>query len=557
MWGWKKTRKSLKMLRPYGRIHRPWLVRGTVATLGLVLLRLAMPWPLKGVMDVLMPHGAKQSLVAWLPSSGDPILWFVGIFVLLVLGVGLAEMIQRISMAKFATHTVHDLRASAVRSVARRRGQEDPGELIARIVGDAARIKESLKGILIHASQNGLLFLGVAIVFAFISPPLSAYYFAGGMIAIAVGTYTSGRVATVFRQQRKREGAYATALLRGLENDSLDVENLNRSSASKDVVVTKMMTLSSLVVHVALAATTAVAVWVGSGQVKAGTLSAGDLFLFITYALMVHQRLVQVGRQLSRTGKVLACVHRIGALIEDGTPAAPVVKPLTASLRLEAAKLGRDRIRVGPLDLALKAGSRVALLGPTGSGKSSLLRLLAGVESPDGGRVRWDDEDVSEDTTELRARVGYLGQETTFTRARIWRLLGLSGAEAPSVETLDLLKRIGAWRLIQRMPRGLKEKLGSPELSRNEARIFRLGAILLGASPVWMMDGPFDGLPIRGARRCLDAILEKLGPRMLVVALGRPVSLERFDRVIALHEGRVRFDGTPQEWNERKLLKNK
>jgi ATP-binding cassette, subfamily B, bacterial len=550
------------MLRPYGRIYRSWLVKGTLATVGLVLLRLALPWPLKAVIEVLMPHHhAKHSLLAYLPSWGDPILWFVGAFVLLVLCIGIAEMIQRVCMAKFATHTVHDLRAAAVRGAARRGGQDEPGELIARIVGDAARIKESLKGILIHASQNGLLFLGVAVVFLFISPRLSAYFFAGGLIAIAIGGYTSSQVATVFRKQRKKEGAYATALFQGFENDSLDLDRLNQSSAVKDVRITKMMTLSSLVVHVALAATTGIAVWAGSGQVKAGTLSAGDLFLFITYALTVHHRVVQVGRQFSRSGKVMACVDRIGSLIDESAPAAapPVAKPLATSIRLEAAALGKDdaRLRLGPIDLALKAGSRIAVLGETGSGKSSLLRLLAGVDSPDRGKILWDDEDLSERPADLLARVGYLGQETTFPRARIWRILGLSGPEAPAAETLDLLKKIGAWRLIGRRERGLKDKVGSPDLSRNEARLLRLGAILLGNAPVWMLDAPVDGLSVRRARRCLNALFEKLGARTMVVGLTRPLALERFDRVVALRDGRIGFDGTPQEWNERKLLKNK
>ncbi|MBI3857306.1 MAG: hypothetical protein HY293_16590, partial [Planctomycetes bacterium] len=358
MWTWKKSRRSLGMIRPYGRIHQRWLTWGTFATAALVLLRLALPWPLKGVIEVLMPHHHhSRSHLAWLPSWGDPIAWFIAIFVLLVFFVGLAELLQRVCMAKFATHTVHDLRAAAVRGAARQRGQGEPGELIARIVGDTARIKESLKGILIHASQNGMLFLGVAAVFAFISPQLSLYYLGGGLIAIGIGFYTSSQVATVFRKQRKKEGAYAAALFQGFENESLDLDQLNRSSAVKDVRITKLMTLSSLVVHVALAITTGVAVWVGSGKVKAGTMSAGDLFLFITYALTVHHRVVQVGRQFARSGKVMACVDRIGSLVDEGAPvpAAPAAKPLAASLRLEGAALGREegRIRVGPVDLAI------------------------------------------------------------------------------------------------------------------------------------------------------------------------------------------------------------
>ena len=248
----------------------------------------------------------------------------------------------------------------------------------------------------------------------------------------------------------------------------------------------------------------------------------------------------------------MACVDRIGSLIDDGAPAAPAApKPLASALRLEGAGLER---RIGPLDLALKSGSRVALLGATGSGKSSLLRMLAGLESPDQGRIRWDDEAVA--PAELLARVGFLGQESAFTRGRVWRILGLVGPEAPAPEAIELLGNIGAWKLIEKMPRGLKEKVASPTLSRNEARLLKLGGLLLGGAPAWVMDGPFDGLSVRRSRRCLATILAKAGPRTVVISLARPVGLERFDRVIALRDGKIWFDGSPQEWNERKLLKH-
>jgi hypothetical protein len=481
MWSWKKSRRSLGMLRPYGRIYRPWLVKGTLATVGLVLLRLALPWPLKGRhRSPDAHHHPKHTHLAWVPSFGDPVLWFVGGFVLLVLLVGIAEMLQRICMAKFATHTVHDLRAAAVRGAARRGGQEDPGELIARIIGDAARIKESLKGILIHASQNGLLFLGVAVVFLFISPKLSAYFFAGGLIAIGIGVYTSSRVATVFRKQRKKEGAYATALFRGLENDSLDLDRLNQSSATKDVRITKMMTLSSLVVHVALAATTGIAVWAGSGQVKAGTLSAGDLFLFITYALTVHHRVVQVGRQLSRSGKVMACVDRIGSLIDES---APDGAGRSAPRRLVAARrrgIGRPRRTARPCPQGRVARSPCSARWSRASRASSA--FWPGSSRPIG--------DGSAGTTRISRSGPSISWRAwaTWARRRPSPAHGSGGSSAcrrgsPAPETLDLLKKVGAWPIVERLPRGLKEKVGSPDLSRDEARILRMGAILLGSAP--------------------------------------------------------------------------
>lgn len=550
MWTLKKTRRSLGILRPFGRIHRKWLVRGTLATIGLVLLRLALPWPLKGVIEVLVPKPGHAP--PFLPAWADPVLWFAALYVVLMAAVGVSEMMQRVCMAKFATHTVHDLRAAAVRGAARQGTRGEPGDLVARIIGDVARVKESVKGILIHVSQNGLLYLGVSVVFVFISPRLSLFFLLGGLIAVWVGLRTSSRVAAVFRKQRKKEGAFAAAIQEGLETDGPDLDDLNRSSAEKDVRVTKMITRSSLVIHIAFAATTSVALWVGAREMQAGLLSAGDLFLFITYALTVHQRVIQVGRQLARGGKVVACVDRIGALLGEAG-VVPPARPLATELKLEGVVLGPSRIR--SLDLALRAGSRVAVLGGTGSGKSSLLRLLAGVEGAEAGKISWDGEDLTAVPAGLALRVGFLPQEPVFSRRRVWRVLGLPGPESPADDAVATLKRIGAWKILRRMPKGLRERVGTPTLSRNEARLLRLGAILLGSASVWVLDSPFDGIGLARARRCLDEALTRLGTRTLVVGLARPLALERFDRVISLRDGRIDFDGDPREWKERKLLK--
>jgi len=549
MWTLKKTGRALGLLRPFARPWLRWLARGTLATVALVLLRLALHWPLKGVVDVVLPGGTRPS---WLPS-GDPILWLVSAYVVLVLGIGFAEMVQRISMAKFAAHTVHDLRAAAVRGAARSRRPEPPGELVARIIGDTARVKESLKGILIHVSQNGLLYLGVSLVFAFISPQLSLFLLVGGLAAAGIGFGTSTRVATVFRKHRKKEGAYATAIHEGLVWDARELDRLNRTSADQDVRVTRMITLSSLLVHGAFGATTGLGVWLGARQLQAGLLSPGDLVLFITYALMVHQRVIQVGRQLARGGKVLACVDRIGSLMGEAgpPPAVPASRPLGSALRLEGVTLRPKRLR--DLDLTIRAGSRVAVLGPPGSGKSSLLRLLAGVERVDRGKLTWDDEDLTALPEALLERVGFLAQDPVFPPRRLGRLLGLPGPEAPAAGALQTLERIGVGKVIRR--RGLEETVGSATLSRSEARLVRLGAVLLGPAPVWVLDAPFDGLGVRRSRCCLDEVLARLGRRTLVLSLARPALLERFDRVIALRKGRICFDAGPQEWKGRRLLR--
>lgn len=568
MWTRKKGRRAARMLIAYGRPHRRWLLAGTMASLGVVLFRLAMPWPLRGVVEVVFPRaGGEKLLVDSLPAWGDPVVWLGVFYFLFALGAGLFELIQRTNIMRFAANTVHDLRADAVRSVNGRsvRDHGATGDLIARIIGDSARIKAGMAGILVHVLQNGLIFLGVCAILLYISPKLGLISLAAGVAALLIGLRAAGPVAEIVGRQRRKEGHYADALYGGLGDDGINVEldKINDSSAKKEVRTTKLIALSSLAAHGVLAAAIALALWVGAEEVRSGAIQPGELFLFIAYALTVHRRMVQVGRQAARSGKVLACTDRIGALLRrrDATtdtseaPSSPV--PLTTGLTLEAVKLSAGRgagrkVRLRTMDLSIEPGTRLAIIGHVGAGKSSLLRLLAGVETPGKGRVLWDGAELSGDDERLSGRVDYLPQEPVFGPTPAWRLIGLDAPDALGLDEERLLRRLGAWTVICGLPRRLEEKVSSHRLTPNERRLLRLAGILLaGRSSVWMLDSPLDGRGRRQAKAVLDEILTRGKDRTLVVALSQSIDLRRFDRVIVLRRGRVRFDGTPALWKAR------
>ncbi len=561
MWTREKRREALRLLCEFARPHRHLLVKGGLATIGVVLFRLAMPWPLRGVVElVFRRHGDGAALLAdRLLGWGDPLLWLGGLYLVVAAGCGGFEALQRVWLAKFAARAVHDLRRAAVRGAIRKSGRDrlSTGELVARIIGDSARVKSGLSGILVHGLQNGLLFLGVCAVLVAISTPLGAILATAGLLTILIGWLASGPIARTTHKHRKKEGQYAAALEEGLDQGRLDLEEEDGASARKDVKATKLLALASLAVHLVLAVTVVAALWHGMREVGAGTMSPGELFLFIAYALTVHRRLVHVGRQTARTGKVLACVHRIGRLIDVGAPGAlrssATPAPLRSGLRLERVKLeaghwrcGKPRLRRTSLTLA--AGSRVGVLGGVGDGKSSLLRLLAGREPGHKGKIVWDDEEVPGDGFTLSCRVGFLPQEPAFPWIRVRKLLGLEVPGAPTPEETETLRRIGAWKIIGRLPGGVDEKVISSQLSRNEARALALAALLLrDQSALWALDDPLEGLSRKKGRRRLKEILRRASGRTVVIALSRPTGLERFDRILELRRGRVRFEGTPAE----------
>lgn len=555
-----RNRKAFATIRRYGRPYRSTLLVGTLGTVAVVAFRLAMPWPLRGLMEAVFPGTVGSRVAGLFGEGGHPIPWFVAMYVGVAIAAGLAEMVQRIFMKKFAVRTTHDLRAAAVRSVLRGPGTEGRGDLIARIVGDSARLSVGISGILVHLSQNGLIFVGVCIMFLFLAPLLGLFFLVGGLISIWIASRASGTVSKTARKQREKEGDYASTLEHALDSGTVDdaAEKINRGSARADVKATKIITFSSLLVHGVLALTIGAGLWVGASQVESGNIEPGLLFLFVVYAVTVHRRIVQVGRQVARSGKVFASADRIRSLLDESRePDAPAAKvapaELKTALRFENVRLaplrkGEERARFKADAIILRAGEHVAVIGGEGDGKSSLLRVLAGREPLEKGAVTWDDTALAPTGEALAPRVAFLSQDPVFSATRIWELLGLASGDALTPEQGATLQSAGVSRVIQRLPKEMDQKVGSARLSRNQARALALGAILLGERPIWVLDVPLDGLSSPRSRSRLNAILHRAKGRTLVVSLSRTSSAKRFDRVIILRRGRVRFNGTVEEW---------
>lgn len=568
MWSKKKKKRALNTIITYGGPHKAWLVRGMLGTIGVVLFRLLMPWPLRGVVEVVFPRGSDQGklLVDYLPAWGEPVVWLAGFYILIAIGLGISELIQRVNIMRFSSQTVHDMRSAAVRGLKGMPQQErtGSGDIIARIIGDSARIKAGLSGIMVHGLQNGLLFVLVCAVMLYISVVLGLIFLVAGLIALYIGISASTPVARTASRQRRKEGDYAAAITEELDYGGQDIqlEEINWSSARKEVRTTKIIAVSSLFVHVVLAAAVGLALWIGSYGVREGYIEPGELFLFIAYALTVHRRMVQVGRQSARTGKVLACADRIGAFLRnvgsaEVTALQPhVFVPIKTGLRLESVKLasvhGRDsRARLRRTSLTIRPETTVAVLGNIGSGKSSLLRVLAGVEFPDKGKIYWDDQDVSHSDDGLSTRVAYLPQDPVFPPTHLWKLIGLKEPGELTAEQEETLVNIEAMKIVKSFPKGLSKKVGLTSISRNEARLLRLAGLLIGdTSSVWVFDNPLQGFRSRKAEKCLDEIIKCASGRTVVISFSEPVRLESFDRVLYMRGGKVRFDGTPVEWEE-------
>lgn len=553
--------RILRAIGPFGRRHRRPFVLGALAALFVVAIRLVLPWPLRALMEPWLGESAGRAtgLLALFPTSVNPALAMGGLFLFLVLSLGFVDYLARLNFARFAIGTIRDLRAEAFRRAVHVESQSramGSGDLVARLIGDTARIKAGLKGFLIHVVTNGVMFAGVTGVLLWID-------FAIGMIFVAAGVLvaisTSWGACAMFHRAlkyRNKEGQLADHIHETWQDEGAmsAFGEVNDSSGRHEAALTSVQGAATWAAHIILGVAVVAALWVGTNAVAAGRVAAGDLLVVMMYALMIRAPIVQLARQGTRTGKILACGHRLERLLGNGSDVDQVaVRPLRQELRLEGARLATRRAgkrirRLGPIDLRIPAGQHVAIIGKAGSGKTTLLELIAGMHSLRDGRLVWDGQDVSRAGAEaLSEEVAFLPHSPTWSRRRVSEMLETRNDTLDEV-TLKLLRWCGAKSLLKRLPEGMATKLGSAELSPRERSALALACVVRGEQSLWLLDDPVNIRKKSKARKLIKRILMTKPEVTKVVTLSRPIKLKKFDRVIVMKRGRVAFDGTPQQW---------
>lgn len=326
----RRARAALKILLPYGRPHRLHLVEGGLATMVLVAARLAFPWPLRGMMEVVFrnPTSRGQTVLKLVPKVGDPVVWLVGSFAVIILIWAVSEFFQRLAFTRYAVGLVADVERAALGRLpdALESGQ-GMGDLMSTVTSDSTRLKTGTKSILIGISRNGLFFLGVAGIVTLIDPLVGIVFLAGGLATIAAGAVGAWRSSMVIRRSRRREGEMTESLhqyFSGASNLPPPVTDPKRP----DSKVTRIEGLTTSAVHAILATSTFAILMLTIQAGRNGSLSAGSVFTILAYILLMHNKTVSLGRAIVRLGRVLPSAERIARLAKPKPPrAAPETMP--------------------------------------------------------------------------------------------------------------------------------------------------------------------------------------------------------------------------------------
>jgi ATP-binding cassette subfamily B protein len=212
------------------------------------------------------------------------------------------------------------------------------------------------------------------------------------------------------------------------------------------------------------------------------------------------------------------------------------------SLNVDPALIGAD--------FTIKPGEIVAITGPNGGGKSTILKLLLGMYPPQAGAILIDGVDIRQlDPLELRRLFGYAPQETQFFRATIKQNLRLSKPDATDEEIKQVLEWAGALEQVERLPQGLDYRIGdnaSEQLPASLRQKLILARAYITDAPIMLFDEPGAGLDDLGNSKFIEMVNYYRGKKTVVFITHRPSHMRLADTLIVMQQGYIRAAGAPE-----------
>jgi ATP-binding cassette, subfamily B, bacterial len=554
-----RTTPIFGMLRTYlhPQIGRVLLLAGVL--LGGIGLQLLGPQILRRFIDSVTAHGAPPPLaVLWILAG----LFLAATAAAQVARVGAAWLSEQVGWA--ATNRLrHDLADHVLRLDLAFHNTRMPGELIERLDGDVTALAGFFSEFVIQVLGGALLIAGViGLLFAQdwrIGAALGVLALAAVAVLRATRNLSIADVA-LERQSRSELAGFLEERVGGLDDIRANGGggHVMRGLAAITAVLNARSVRAGQVGRAiwVLAAgmfviSTLTALSLGIYLFQRGEVSLGAVYLFVQYAAMMREPLNQIGAQLQDVQRAAASLRRVGELLAT-RPA--VAAGAGAAWTRAAPKLSYEAVDFaygdGPpvlsqVSFELEPGQVLGLLGRTGGGKTSLIRLLCRLYDPTGGAIRLDGRDIREaGLDQLRRRIGVVTQDVQVFNASVRDNASLFDETVADARIAEVLEDIGLGAWLARQPRGLDTLLAGGEgLSAGEGQLLAFARVFLKNPGLVVLDEAASRLD-PAAGRLLDRATDRLlKNRSAIIIAHRLATIRRADRVLILEAGRVVEDG--------------
>ncbi|SHG09563.1 ATP-binding cassette, subfamily B [Desulfacinum infernum DSM 9756] len=574
------------------RLHWKAALLVAAAMAGQTLLTLAQPWPLRSMIDHVVKNPAEAHDLAARYNLMEFILvsvrgfvqedrfhfLFQGIFLLALIYCGNALLlyVQNMALASLGQRVVLTIRerlfSHLVALPHNYFEKARTGDLTSRISKDTADAQDILESILTVLIRSLPTIVGILVV----SFTMDWIYALTFLMVIPVvywaNVFFSRRTREAVRKQRRIEGALASNVQeafyyhKAVTSLSLESEIIDdfleggRESAEHAVRAGRFQGMLTASMDMLVGATSLLVLFVGILRIIHGCLTVGQLMVFLSYLNSLFKPIRELSKFASRWAKSAAALERIEEImalnpLEVGASDLPHAVPaprFRGHVEFRDVWFGyeKDHPILQDFRLAAAAGERVALVGDSGSGKSTILHLLMRLYDPDRGTVAIDGRDIRDFTlASLRGQMAVVLQDSYIFRMSVRENIAMAKPGASEEEITAAARAAGAHDFIQRLPQGYDTQLGEGGggLSGGQKRRLAIARAILRDAPIVILDEPTVGLDAASEKRVMEAIGRLTRGRTTFMVTHQLATIMDFDRIVVLSGGKVVESGRHED----------
>ncbi len=570
--------KLLARLIPFVRPYGGMLVLAVILVLAITVLELALPYVTKVAVDrYIVPQAASgASPVPAMAERMAGIGWMTALFLFLATANFAATFVQVQLMEAIGQKAMHALRLDLLRHILDMPvaffDRQPVARLVTRTTNDTQNLHELFTSVIAFIFQDLFLMAGIATVLVWLDARLALISFAVLPLVMAAAWHFARRSRNVFRDLTVRLaelntrfaetiGGISVIQLMGREKANAGAfETLNDDYYRLGMTQIHLFAVFLPVIEVLGSAALAVVVYYGGGAVVAERISLGALVAYISYMRMFFRPIRDIAEKYNIMQNAMASAERIVAIRDQAATDAPVEPHLPApALSPEPAQMlsiegvvfgyGSDAPVLDGLSLEISRNQTLAIVGPTGAGKTTLIHLLLRFYDPRQGTIRFQGRDLRTMTPfELRRQIALVSQDPFLFSTSLGANIFPEGL--PDPQTVGrILDAAQCTELVARLPKGLETPIGEGgrSLSSGERQLVAI-ARALARNPALIIFDEATAHVDSATEAHIQAALEYLTRQRTAIVIAHRLSTARSaDRIGVLRAGRIVEYGSHEE----------
>ena len=576
-----KHRATIKKLtiRELLKPHVAALAMGFIAVVGEGVANLLEPWPLKIVLDsVLRPrpvHGWLNHLIQY--TAGDDKFAILKFACAAVLGIAILDAVSSYTEKYFTTSVgqwiTHDLRRTLYSRIQQLslayHDEKRSGDLISRVTSDIDAIQSFINTALLGAMINLITLVGMIGVMFYLNWRFTLIALSvAPVLFLVVYTYTR-RIKQASREVRKKEGEIVSVIeevlssirvVKAFAREDYERRRLEEESLESVEIGLRARGLKaklSPLVDIIVAVGTCLVLWFGARLVLSGSLSPGSLVVFILYLGKMYKPMQELSKMTDTYSKALVGYERIQEVLETDKEVKDAPRAIRAPRfkgKIEFEHVDFYYTPENPIlkdvSLIIEPGKLVALVGPTGAGKTTIISLIPRFYDPVSGVIKIDGADIKRFRQKsLRQQISFVLQETVLFHAPIWQNIAYGKPEASKDEILRAAEQANAHEFIEKLPEGYDTILGERgmTLSGGQRQRIAIARAIIRDTPMLILDEPTSGLDAVSEKLVFEALDRLMEGKTSIVIAHRLSTIRKADAIYVIQDGVIAESGTHEE----------